>query len=243
MVLVTGLLHAQRVTITGTVYDITKKNPIEGVSVLSTSGKGTSTDSMGHYSLTVIEKDSIFFSYQNKPTPKYPVTSISNTNGFDISILIKIAELPFVFVKQRNYRLDSIRNREDYAKIFDYRKPGIRSSMNNTPGSFGAGIDINELVNMFKFRKNRSMQAFKDRLIKEEQDKYIDHRFSKALVKKLTRLETPELEYFMKEYRPTYEMSLTLNQLEFGQFIIEAFKYYSTVKKGNINKQTIPLNN
>jgi hypothetical protein len=224
-------LYAQRITVSGTVYDITKKTPVEAVSVLSTSGSGTITDSLGRYSINVYETDSIYFSYLNKPTPRYPVKSISNFAGFDISILKKVSELPNVFVKQRNYRQDSIRNREDYAKIFDFRKPGLRSSVNPTPGSFGAGLDINELINMFRFKRNKSMLAFQNRLLKEEQDKFIDHRFSKSLVRTLTRLSTPELDSFMKEYRPTYEMAQTLNDLEFGQFIVDAYKYYATLKR------------
>lgn len=232
---------AQRFTISGTVYDITKKNPVEAVSVLTTSGQGTSTDSMGRYSIRVLESDSIYFSYLNKPTPKFAVTSISNMAAFDISILRKVGELPNVFVRQRNYRLDSLQNRKDYAEIFNYRKPGLRSSMNPTPGSLGVGIDLDELINMFRFKRNRSMLAFKNRLVKEEQDKYIDHRYSKSLVRKLTQLTSPELEQFMKEYRPTYEMSLSLNDLEFGQFIVEAFKYYSQVKQ-KYETQPVPIN-
>ena len=229
-------IQAQQVTISGTVYDITKKNPIDGVSVLSTSGRGTTTDSLGHYSITVYEKDSIYFSYLNKPTPKYPVIGIGNMAAFDISILKKVGELPNVFVRQRIYKLDSLQNRQDYAKIFDFRKPGLRSSMNPTPGSFGVGLDLNELVNMFRFKRNRSILAFQERLLKEEQDKFIDHRFSKSFVRKLTRLETPELEKFMKEYRPTLEMAQNLNELEFGQFIVEAFKYYSRINRVGISR-------
>ena len=222
---------SQRTTISGTVYDITKKTPIEAVSVISTSGYGTVTDSLGHYTIPVYEKDSIYFSYLNKPTPKYPVLSISNLAAFDISILKKIAELPNIFVRQRSYKLDSLKNREDYAKIFNYRKPGLRSSMNPTPGSFGVGLDLNELINMFRFKRNRSMLAFQKRLLKEEQDKFIDHRFSKSLVRILTKLATPELEEFMKDYRPTLEMAESMNELEFGQFIVDAYKYYSRTKR------------
>ena len=226
-----GVGFGQRTTISGTVYDITKKTPIEAVSVISTSGYGTVTDSLGHYSIQVYESDSIYFSYLNKPTPKYPVLSISNLAAFDISILKKIGELPNVFVRQRSYKLDSLKNREDYAKIFNYRKPGLRSSMNPTPGSFGVGLDLNELINMFRFKRNRSMLAFQQRLLKEEQDKFIEHRFSKSLVRTLTKLTTPELEEFMKEYRPTLDMAESMNDLEFGQFIVDAFKYYSRNKK------------
>lgn len=159
--------------------------------------------------------------------------------AFDISILMKVGELPNVFVRQRNYRQDFVRNREDYAKIFNFRKPGLRSTMNPTPGSLGVGLDLDELINMFRFKRNRSMLAFQNRLLKEEQDKFIDHRFSKTFVKTLTKLEQPELDQFMKEYRPTYEMAQNLNDLEFGQFIVDAFKYYTRVKQ----RKYLRLNN
>jgi hypothetical protein len=215
-----------QITVSGTVYDITKKTPIEAVSVISTSGTGTFTDSLGRYSITVRDTDSIYFSFLNKPTPKYPVTSIQNLGAFDISILKKVQELPTVFVKQRNYRMDSLQNRQDYAKIFNYQKPGVRTTMLGSPGAVGVGVDLNELINMFRFKKTRSMLAFQRRLLLEEQDRYVNHRFNKGLIKKLTGLEAPAIDTFMRDYKPTYQMALQLNDLEFGQFIIETYKLY-----------------
>lgn len=232
------LLHTRgfsQLTITGTVYDITKKTPVEYVSVLSTSGKGTVTDSLGRYSLTLNETDSIYFSFLNKPTSKFAVSSIQNTEAFDISISRKIKELPAVFVKQRNYRLDSIQNRVDYEKAFNYRKPGIRTSMNPSPGSVSVGLDLDEFINIFKFRKNKRALAFQKRLQQDEIEKYISHRFNKGLVRKLTGLTPPAIDSFMAEFRPTYDMAIQFNDLEFGQFIVEAFKYYKAGIK--INKE------
>ncbi len=77
------------------------------------------------------------------------------------------------------------------------------------------------------------MVAFQHRLLMEEKDKYISHRFNKGLVRKLTGLETPQLDSFMTEFRPTYEMTASFNDLEFGQFIIEAYKYYAAGIKIN----------
>lgn len=223
------------ITVSGTVYDITKKTPVEYVSVLSTSGRGTVTDSSGRYSLTLNETDSIYFSFLNKPTPKYAVSSIQNSGAFDISILRKIKELPAVFLKQRNYRLDSLQNRLDYEKIFNYRKPGLRTSMNSSEVNPVAGLDLDELINMFKFRKNKRTLAFQKRLEQDEKEKYISHRFNKGLVKKLTGLNPPEIDSFMTKFRPTFDMAIQFNDLEFGQFIVEAFKYYKAGIK--INKQ------
>ncbi|HEX8278345.1 MAG TPA: carboxypeptidase-like regulatory domain-containing protein [Segetibacter sp.] len=235
IVLFSATGFSQLTTVSGTVYDITKKTPVEYVSVLSTSGKGTVTDSSGRYSLTLSETDSIYFSFLNKPTPKFAVSSIQNTEAFDISISRKIKELPAVFVKQRNYHLDSLQNRLDYEKVFNYTKPGISSSMNPSQPYPTVGLDLDEFINIFKFKKNRRMLAFKKRLEQDERERYINHRFNKGLVKNLTGLTPPEIDSFMAEYRPTYDIVIQFNDLEFGQFIIEAFKYYKAGSK--INKQ------
>ena len=218
-------LYSQ-VNVSGTVYDITKKTPVEAVSVISTGGVGTTTDALGRYTINVRETDSIYFSYQNRPTPKYPITVIGNLAAFDISIMIRIAVLPTVFVKPRSYILDSLQNRHDYSKIFGYQKPGLKSSMSTTPGGIGAGLDLGELIGMFNFKKIRRTLSFQNRLLEEEQDKYINHRFSKSLVRELTGLESPGLETFMKMYRPPYEVVLMLNELELGKYIQDTHKRF-----------------
>lgn len=221
--------NAQLTSVSGTVYDITKKNPIGYVSVISTSGKGTFTDSTGRYSLVVRETDSIYFSYLNKATPKYPIKNIPNLAAFDISILRKVGELPMVTIKQRNYRQDSLQNRQDYADIFNYKKPGITPMISDGV----AGMDFTAFIRMFQFKKNKRMVSFQRRLMKEEEDRFINHRFNKGLVKRLTGLSTPVIDSFMTEYKPTVQMIQTFNDLELGQYIIEAYNFYKAGIKIN----------
>ena len=223
--------HAQWYKIRGFVYDSSRLYMIEAVTVLSTSGKGTVTNKDGYYEIEVMEKDSIWFSYLNKPTIKFPVMKIINPLGFDISILINVPELKEVKVRQRNYKLDSIQNRIDYAKIFNFEKPKIRSQM--TPGGFGAGVgfDLDELINMFRFRRNKSMLSFQQRLIKEEKEKFIDNRFSKALVLRITGLNGKERDIFMLQCRPTYEFCLQANDYDFQSWIKSCFEKFNNEKK------------
>jgi hypothetical protein len=126
-----------------------------------------------------------------------------------------------------------VQNRLEYEKIFNYKKPGLSTSMNPSGGNVAVGLDLDELINMFKFRKNKRMVAFQSRLVKEEQEKYIDHRFNKGLVRKLTGLQSPQIDSFMVEFRPTLEMVSNFNDLELGQFVVEAFKYYKAGVKIN----------
>jgi hypothetical protein len=224
-----GIANAQFTTISGTVYDITARRPLEAVAVQSTSGRGTITDSAGRYSLTIRTKDSIWFSVVGKSTMKYPVDTITNTSGFDVMIHIKATELPEVKVRNRYYKFDSMQNRKDYAKVFEFRKPSLRLSSNptyNTTPGVTVGLDLNEVINMFRFKRNRQILALQRRLIQQEQDAYIDHRFKKFLVIKLTGLKSPELDTFMQRYRPDYHLLLTFNDLEFGYYIQQCFEAY-----------------
>lgn len=229
-----ALVYAQEIQ--GTVYDITQKIPLPGVSVLTVSGHGTQTDSMGFYSIRVLPADSIWFSYLGKATPRYPVTTVQNPAAFDIAIQISAIELPGVTIRKPSYRFDSLQNRREYEKAFNYRKPGLHVS-SLSPGSVGAGagVDLDELINVFRFRRNRNMKFLQGWLIKEEQEKYIDYRYSKLFIRKLTHLESPELDSFMKYYRPRYEYVVMLNDAELGLYILECFKEYKTPKRRSSN--------
>lgn len=221
---------SSQIRVTGRVYDISKFRPLDAVSILTTSGTGTTSDSLGRYSIVVRETDSIWFSYLNKPTPKYPVKSIQNPDNFEISLHVFSNDLKEVRVMPRNYRLDSIRNREDYAKAFNYNKPGIGSSLNVGPGG-GVGLDLDEFIRMFQFRRNKRMLAFQNRLLEEEEDRYIDHRFSRALVIKLTGLRGEELNNYMKIYRPTLEFVETSTDYEFQDYIKKCYSHYQRYQK------------
>lgn len=219
--------YAQEYKIRGFVYDSTGHYGLEAVSVLSTSGKGTSTNADGFYEIEVWEKDSIWFSYLNKPTRKFPVSQINYPFTLNISLQINIPELKEVKIRPRNYRLDSILNRQEYAKIFDYEKPRIKTV--SPEYGVGVGFDLQELINMFRFKRNKSMLSFQQRLLQQERDKFVDHRFSKALVRRLTSLTEPALDSFMILYRPSYNFTQSAGDYEFHKYIKDSGERF---KKG-----------
>jgi hypothetical protein len=225
LLLFAGETAYSQVRISGRVYDFSQERPLEAVSVLSTSGSGTISDSLGRYSIIVSENDSIWFSYLNKPTPKYPVRTIVNTQNFEIALHVNITELKQVRVAPKNYRMDSIQNRIDYAKAFNFRKPGIGSSLSVGPGA-GVGLDLGEFINMFRFKRNRRMLAFQERLLREEEERYIDHRFNRALIIRLTQLKSPQLDSFMVRYRPSIGFVETATDYEFQEYIKDSFRAY-----------------
>jgi len=227
--LIASKAGAQSFKLRGTVYDSTKTYPVISVSVLTSSGKGTVTDLYGHYEVDVTEADSVWFSYLNKPTIKYAVGKIPDASRFDIAIHINVPVLKEVIVKQRNYKMDSIQNRLDYAKAFDWQKPRLKA---NVSGDMGAavGFDLDAIIHMFQFRKNKSNAAFRERLLAEEREKFIDHRFNKALVLRLTGLIGDARDSFMQSCRPSYEMCMYLGDYDFQFYIKECYEAYKLKK-------------
>lgn len=215
-------VHAQ-VTISGTVLDKSKRNFVEKVHVISTGGKQALTDSLGYYSISATDQDSIYFYYANKPTQKYPVRTISNPGSFDISIQMNIpgkySMLKEVTVYGKSHTQDSLENREDYGDIFAYKKPGISSSM--VPGGV-PGANIDELINIFRFNRNKRLKSFQKRLQLQEQDSYVNYRFNKKTVKRITGLSDQSLDSFMIMYRPSYEFAAASDEVTFDQYILNA---------------------
>lgn len=235
LLLLTGIcakgLQAQ-VDIKGTVYDRSIRIALQGVSVLSSSGRATITDSKGNYHIKLTAEDSVYFSYLGKRTSPIPVSQIEFPLQFDMSLEVAVDSLLPVSVWSRNYREDSLENRAEYKKIFEYGGPDICSSppagQNVAPGM---GLDLDLLFNA---RKQRRLEAFQKRLIEDEQYKYVSHRFTKSLVVKITGLRSPELDSFMREYRPSYDfIQACSNEYEFYKYIRESRKFFEIYWKEN----------
>ncbi len=226
------LLSISKVTgqimISGTVFDSTKLYVVPGVNVSSTSGLVTTTDSLGAYHIQVAKNDSISFFYKGKSTVKFPVETIGNYNAFDISLRVRINDkyklLKGVTVFADTHKRDSIENRMEYAKIFNLQNPTVRS--NYEPGG-AAGFDLDELIGIFQFKKNKQNLAFQKRLIDEEQERYVNYRFSSKVINRITGLSGDTLTKYKNLYRPSYFFVISSTLPEFYQYILNtsyAFK-------------------
>jgi hypothetical protein len=219
------VLHVTKVTgqivVSGTVYDSTKLYVVPGVNVAGTSGVLTTTDSLGAYHINVSENDSISFFYKGKSTVKFPVKTIGNYTAFDISLRIRVNAkyklLQGVTVFADNYHRDSMENRMEYAKIFNLEKPTLRSSSN--PGE-PPGLDIDELINMFHFRKNKQNLAFQKRMVEDEEDRYVDYRFNSKLIHRITGLGGDTLTKYKKLYRPSYSFVMSSTLAQFYEYLL-----------------------
>ena len=224
--------HAQFV-LSGTVFDSSKINYVPGVSVWNKEGKFTMTDSLGRYNLAVMDNDSVTFIFRNKSTQKFAVHTIPDPSKFDVSLRItyrgKYSTLKEVVVFGKTFHEDSVENRETYAKIFNFQKPGLRSTY--TPGG-PAGADLDEIINLFRVKRNRRLASFQVRLEKQEQEKYISFRFNKTMVRRITQLEGEQLDMFLIRFRPSYEFVANADELSFNQYILNcSYKYKLELKQ------------
>ena len=207
----------------GTVFDMSRTVPVKGVMVNSNSGNVVFTDSLGHYSILISENDSLWFTYAGKSTTRFSVNNLSNYESFDVAIHVTLASrykmLPEARVYSRSYRQDSLQNRMDNAKVFNFNK-----SIETGSGADGvAGFDLNSIIGAFRFRQNRNMEKLQQFLLEKEKQQYVDYRFNKRLVRRITLLDSAELEKFMKVYRPSYEFASTTSEYDFHKYILQSY--------------------
>jgi len=155
---------------------------------------------------------------------KFAVRSIQDPSRFNISIHItvkgKYQVLNEVVVFSKSHKQDSLENRQTYADVFNYSRPGLSTSI--APGG-GVGADLDELINVFRFKRNKRLRAFQQRLEIQEQESYVNYRFNKVYVKRITGLTGEYLDSFMVWYRPGYEFARNSDELVFNQYILNAF--------------------
>jgi hypothetical protein len=209
-----------------------KTKPLDGVSVISNSGRGTATDSAGNYVLTVKADDSIYFSYLGRATVKYPVSGINSMAAFDIALHVDPVTLHEVRVMPQSYHDDSLQNRKDYEKYFNFKKPNPFTVTDGSAGlGMGAGLDLDQIIRFFQFDRTRRLKAFQGRLVEDEQEKFVDHRFNRSTVLKVTHLEGDELDSFMAKYRPSYAFCKRATDYDLLDYIKLAFREYQKDRK------------
>jgi len=80
------------------------------------------------------------------------------------------------------------------------------------------------------------MLGFQQRLLREEEDKFIDHRFTRTLTRKITGLSGDSLIQFMNFYRPSYQFTKFTTDYEFQEYIKIAAEDY---RAGGARKEEI----
>jgi len=213
--------------ITGIVIDKTTKQPINGALVNLGSSK-TYTNTSGVFEIiNTALNDSlkvVHFAYKT-----YTISISKAITTLHIELEPTVISLNIVTVNgDRNFKKDSIENRIAYAKQFNYKGPTIMDAFTGNPNKQpGELISINPLLLIAAFTKKSTPEyKFNKILIRDEHEQYVDEKFNKGIVSRITGLSGDTLSVFLTQYRPTYQFVLKATDYDMEVCIKESFKRF-----------------
>ena len=216
---ISSVLHAQQ-KVSGKIYSSATDSVISAASVRNKSLKLAGYAGRdGHYSIFADEGDTLVFSAVGYLPDTVKVQFNMLVTAYDVTLQLKIVTLEMANVSSR-YHDDSLNRRNYYQDMFK-KQPGITGS--NRPGN-GFGISISPASYLSK--EARQKRALKKRLLKEEQDDYIDRSFPAAWVERLTGLKGDSLNLFMYRFRPSYEFCRKTGRQEMLIYISDRLKEF-----------------
>jgi hypothetical protein len=222
LVFLTSQISAQKF-LTGKVYNSQSKEVLVSVSIRNISGqKFDLSEENGSFRIQCVPGDRVVFTFVGFWPDTLEIEEAMLSGDYRMYLDPKPQTLQAVRVGQlSNYQLDSMARRQEYAWIYDH---GKQSMVSNQYKGDGVGVDINIFRNASSGDKQR--ERLKKRLMIEEEDYYIDSRFSRDYVTKLTHLQGDSLQRFMMDYRPTYEFCRKAAQVDILVYINDSYKKF-----------------
>lgn len=227
-------------TANGTVLDAVTRIPISNAQII-TANNTILTDTFGKFKLNNIKAgDKFAIRIMGYETSE--IVFDGKIDTMRINLKQTAIVLTEVMIKTaRNYKLDSLRLRKEYAAVFAYKAPGFKDMFVNVDPSYRPPLALvrpNSTASILKFnalsafsifgKKNKSTTKFKSILAKGEELNYVDNIFSKEKIADITKLTGKQLIDFMNTYRPSiltirrmtgYELNIYISKcfLEFEQ--------------------------
>ncbi len=191
-------------TLHGKIYNAKGDEVLVAVTVQNKTNKRFgSSDLGGNYKITASEGDSLIFSSAAYFSDTVVVTFFMLNAGYDISLKPHERTLATVTVNEtNNYELDSLNRRAYYKDFYNEPAPSL-TNKSRSPSSDGVGVSFSPLT--FFSSQEKEKRKLRKRLAYDEEQYYIDYRFSANYVSKFTGLKNDSLKIFMKLYRPTYK--------------------------------------
>ncbi len=183
----------------GFLKDSTTQMPIVLASVTNLTTRETvMTSSAGKFSIAVKPKDILSFAAVGYYFDTLTVTQENSLGAIDAYLKPLGAYLGNVTVSSRGlnrYQLDSMERRKEFLQgIAGYMIPAVAKA------NSGAGIALNiDRFSKNEKKKRRAYAFYED----NENEAYINYRFTPELVASLTGFKDDALQTFMQTYRPS----------------------------------------
>jgi len=238
LLFITNLSSAQ--DLKGTIKDKHSGDILIGVSI-KVASHSTHSDGYGRFILSDIKLgDTITFSSIGYREEKYIV---GNSNLDNLVIYMEQTAILLDEVKinpLRNYKADSLKFREEFAKTFNYSKPKFKDIFitknyssnvprhpNQASNSTASLISVDVLSVISLFGKKRNPQSkLQQKLIKKEEEQYLDNIFSKRMVQNLTGLKGDSLQTFMQLYRPNIDTAKYMSDYDIILYLKKSYQEY-----------------
>lgn len=234
---ISDLLYGQQIN--GLVVDQVSGSPIINA-VLQTSKSITFTDSIGGFNLDDLDiGDTIRISHMSYLLYDHIFVDTSKTNLLVIKLKSRSIVLKSVNINvTRNYMLDSLIRRKEFASVFAYKDPRFKDifiaksptiSHQYQPfqPSTSSLVSVDLLSVIGLLGKNRNpISKLQKKLLQEEKDNYIAHVFSEEKVQSLTLLQGDSLQKFINEYRPSADLIAQMSDYELLLYIKKSYEEF-----------------
>jgi len=213
--------------LTGKIRRRASEEVLSSVSIINrTQKKMNISDMGGNFRIPAREGDTLTFSSAGY----LPDTTIvarwmfTENNGYQVYLAPHIVALPSVRVGDRsNYQLDSIKRKEDYAWLDQVHREKLAGGK-----TFSDGVGISFSPLSYFNKKEVQRRRLRRRLQQEEKEYYIDSRFPRAYVARITGLQGDSLQTFMVRYRPSYAFCRRSSGEDIFFYINEKLKLYKS---------------
>jgi len=209
--------------LTGKVLKKDSKEFLVSVSIENhTQRRHDISDERGAYRIQSMQGDVLIFSHVGFETDTLVVDTAMMAGDYPIYMEPKIQTLKAVQVGSlSNYQLDSLARREEYSWVFDHGNPP-RIERKRSGDGVGLSLDIFRNAS----REDKDRDKLKKRLLREEEEHYIDFRYSREYVSRLTRLKGDSLQEFMMHFRPAYDFCRKAANVDILVFVNDSFKKF-----------------
>lgn len=207
LLLIGSACYAQ--SLSGVITDAQKHRALFPVTVFNTATqKAVYTNEFGAFSISASAGQKIYISYVGYKNEEILVTEENLAKPVQIKMQLMSYELDeFVFHRgPTQYQKDSAHRRDVYSRTLEWK----RSSSIASPFSFVADRLSHDSKARYRFQKNYN---------KWEDEKFVDTRYTPALVAEQTGLSGDSLAFFMNSNPMPYDYARSASEMELKMWI------------------------
>ena len=205
----------------GVVRDKETGQPVRAATVTAGSQR-TVTDASGRFGIAGFTQFPVTLSVSHIGyQPASLVLYAPPDSVLSISLVSKAIGLSEVLITApRDPIKDSLHLREEYADQFDFKPIKPLESVAISP--IGIAINLNMLYASLS-REQKQAKRLKAVLIRNEQEGYVDRRFTKALILEQTNISDTEIDIFHWFFKPTYDQMVGFSDYDLLMYIREKY--------------------